>query len=39
MGAGAKILSGGVRADMDWLRAQTLFGHNVCLILRLGIGR
>lgn len=39
MGAGAKILSGRVRADMDRLRAQTLFGHNMCLILSLGIGR
>ena len=38
MGEGAKIPSGVVRADMDGLRARTLFGHNVCLILWLGIG-
>lgn len=38
MSEGAKIPGGGVRADGDGLRARTLFGHNVCLILWLRIG-
>lgn len=37
MGEGARIPSGGVGADTE-LRAQTLFDHDMCLILWLGIG-
>lgn len=38
MGEGAKIPSGGVRADRDGLGARTLCDRNVCLIFWLGIG-
>lgn len=38
MSEGAKIPSGGAGGDVDMLRAQTLFSHNVCLILWLGMG-